>query len=687
MRHSPQNRSVATADALSKSPFLALAYKTAARRLIWKFAENRFRSFTREMSRRRYSLIFIAASFVFSSLLSSCLLGGGAVKVTILHTNDLHSQFRPQKGGHKQGGLARLKTKIDEIRSDSANSLLMDGGDFSEGGAYFAVDGGPSVLQLMDQVGYDFGIIGNHDFLNGPDILLDALKNANPKMTLVTANIDAEKYARAAELNERILPYAIKEIDGIKIAVIGLTTYEAIYDSYFSPVTIVDPLTKLAELTLKLKGQVDSIIVISHNSLLANKIIATANPFIDLIIGAHDHKLLTEPIAVSRGEGASPAWIVEVGHWGEYLGQVDLEISKERSILPGRQVKPIKYTVHTVDSSIEPDPKIDATLDELDSQLEEIFGKDFFVPIAESDFDLSRDGLENLEGNLMTDVYRKATGADVALDQMNFIYGNIYAGPITSADLFLSNPGIHDPKSHRSWTLKTLPVSGASLNTVLSLLFANDELLRIAGGIAVSGAQVVYKRSTTPGATISLHQILIDGKPIDMNRDYLLAMSGGGLRTLQFLNSLKPGVISLSKLKETGIETWRAVREEVIARKVLNRDTLRIDNRFRSNEADIGVVEYDIGLTSDHRISITISNFGLKDSIAEKRVLSVFANGKPLSGPVELKDMAAGASQTLTFATDALTGRPDVLIEARLNDSPATDLNPGNHSAHRRLSF
>src|SRR5436190_564040 len=78
-----------------------------------------------------------------------------AATVTILHTNDLHSHFRSEKGPLKMGGVARLKTAIDRARARSAHSLLLDGGDWSEGSVYYAEGAGASTLSMMDSLGYD----------------------------------------------------------------------------------------------------------------------------------------------------------------------------------------------------------------------------------------------------------------------------------------------------------------------------------------------------------------------------------------------------------------------------------------------------------------------------------------------------------------------------------------------------
>src|SRR6476661_8352865 len=90
------------------------------------------------------------------------ILAGNPVQISIFHTNDLHSRFRTEKGPLRLGGIARLKTKLDQLRKDQPLSVLVDGGDWSEGTIYYTEGAGTSAIQMMDALGYDAAVIGNH---------------------------------------------------------------------------------------------------------------------------------------------------------------------------------------------------------------------------------------------------------------------------------------------------------------------------------------------------------------------------------------------------------------------------------------------------------------------------------------------------------------------------------------------
>jgi 5'-nucleotidase len=107
-------------------------------------------------------------------VLSTAFLMGcddNPVRLTILHTNDIHSTLRPAKEDvYGLGGLPRLKTVIDQRRAANSGhpTLLLDAGDFSEGNIIYSLDQGRSMVEALTRMGYDAVVLGNHDFLDGP---------------------------------------------------------------------------------------------------------------------------------------------------------------------------------------------------------------------------------------------------------------------------------------------------------------------------------------------------------------------------------------------------------------------------------------------------------------------------------------------------------------------------------------
>lgn len=314
-----------------------------------------------------------------------------AIPITIFHTNDLHAHLRPEKTPLGLGGIARLKTAIDRGRKDAPNSLLVDGGDWSEGNIYYTEGAGAEVLRMMDRLGYDAAIIGNHDWVNGPDTLLDAIEQAQPKVSLLVSNFDLSDYPKQEEFQKDVLPYVIKEVNGVKIAFIGMATYEFIYNQLVAPIKIIEPFTLAHELAIKLRQQADAVIVISHNRILFNEALLHAAPEIDLVIGAHDHVKLTEPKVVKRW-GHSDGWIVETGCWGKYLGRVDLDIdtSISKQGKDGDAVRLLHYHLTQIDRTIPDDPETLKAVVQLEKHIESRMGPIFHDHIGDTDVELAR---------------------------------------------------------------------------------------------------------------------------------------------------------------------------------------------------------------------------------------------------------------------------------------------------------
>src|SRR5439155_27281666 len=177
------------------------------------------------INRRRFlksSLITGAALALPSSLVSpkvwSALaeplldVAAGEVLVTILHTNDTHSQIDPVSESDKtwggKGGVARRATLVKRIRKENANTLMVDAGDVFQGTPYFNFYKGEVEYKSMSMIGYDAGTLGNHDFDNGVDDLAAALKFAN--FDIVSTNYDF----RGTPLETRVKPYLVRVVGG-----------------------------------------------------------------------------------------------------------------------------------------------------------------------------------------------------------------------------------------------------------------------------------------------------------------------------------------------------------------------------------------------------------------------------------------------------------------------------------------
>src|SRR5947207_1985646 len=158
---------------------------------------------------------------VWSALAEPLLnVAAGEVLVTILHTNDTHSQIDPVSESDKtwggKGGVARRATLVKRLRKENPNTLLIDAGDSFQGTPYFNFYKGEVEYKSMSAIGYDVGTLGNHDFDNGVEGLAAAMKFAN--FEFVSANYDV----RGTVIESRVKPYVVREIGGVRIGIYGL---------------------------------------------------------------------------------------------------------------------------------------------------------------------------------------------------------------------------------------------------------------------------------------------------------------------------------------------------------------------------------------------------------------------------------------------------------------------------------
>ena len=261
-------------------------------------------------------------------------------KITILHTNDVHSYvdtFGPNEGRNaNKGGVARRASLIESIRNESPNTLLLDAGDFFEGTPYFNYYGGELELKLMSKLKYDAATIGNHDFANGLDGLLAQYPHKN--FPFLVANYDFSNTV----LDTQTKPYQIFIKDQIKIGVFGLgieletLVLKSLYKEtkYLNPVEITQDITRI----LKIEEKCDLIICLSHlgydykNS--PNKIcdlkLAALTKDIDLIIGGHTHTFLPKPTVVKNVEGKNML-VNQVGCYGINLGRIDFYLDSNKN--------------------------------------------------------------------------------------------------------------------------------------------------------------------------------------------------------------------------------------------------------------------------------------------------------------------------------------------------------------------
>lgn len=258
-----------------------------------------------------------------------------ATKITILHTNDVHSHIDPFPDNDPKypglGGAARRAALVKKIRSEEKNVLLLDAGDIYQGTYYFNKYGGELELKIMSQMGYDASTVGNHDFDNGLDGIVSKLQFAN--FPFLCANYDFSDTV----MNGKTSAYKIFEKEGVKIGVFGLgIELEGLVDKKnYGATKYLDPMVKAAETALHLKKEkkCDVIICLSHlgfkyaEKKISDVEFAKQSRYIDLIIGGHTHTFLDKPLVSTNRDGAAVC-VAQVGWAGIKLGRIDIYLDK-----------------------------------------------------------------------------------------------------------------------------------------------------------------------------------------------------------------------------------------------------------------------------------------------------------------------------------------------------------------------
>ena len=253
-------------------------------------------------------------------------------KITILHTNDIHSHIEPFSSEHSefpnQGGFERRSTLVNSIRNNNPNTLLFDAGDIFQGTPYFNFFNGELEFKLMSLLKYDAVTIGNHDFDNGVTGLYEQMPKAS--FEFLISNYDFSNTV----LEGKTKNYKIYNKSGIKIGVFGLgieleglVTKELYKETkYLDPIEISKDISN----RLKFEENCDLIICLSHLGYkydnLPDRIcdynLAKKSNHIDLIIGGHTHTFMEKP-DVLKNEKGNDVIINQVGCFGLRLGQID----------------------------------------------------------------------------------------------------------------------------------------------------------------------------------------------------------------------------------------------------------------------------------------------------------------------------------------------------------------------------
>jgi len=309
------------------------------------------------MKRRNFikQSAFAGASLAAIGGLSSCRFDElGVVKLTILHTNDVHSRIDPFPTTDSKypglGGFARRAEMVKQIRAEEKNVLLLDSGDIFQGTPYFNYYGGELEFKLMSEMGYDAATFGNHDFDNGIDGLTRQLPHA--KFPFINSNYELSDTA----LSETTLKNKVFVKDGIRIGVFGLgIELEGLVNpKLYGNIRYTDPIAEANKQASFLKNEenCDLVICLSHlgydynfekynfdKERICDKYVAISSQNVDIILGGHTHTFLDQPEYFTNKIGEK-VMVCQVGWAGIKLGRIDLQVDRISGLLGSAYIAP-----------------------------------------------------------------------------------------------------------------------------------------------------------------------------------------------------------------------------------------------------------------------------------------------------------------------------------------------------------
>lgn len=453
---------------------------------------------------------------ILSALALFLCLSAAAQSLVLLHTNDTHSNIDSDDKGI--GGILPRMAIIDSVRNVEKNVLLIDAGDIVQGTLYFKFFKGDVEYPLFNMMNYDVRILGNHEFDNGLDELARHYKDV--KGARLSANYDFTDTPAKGMFD----PYVIKEIDGKKVGIFGINVNpeSLIAEENYKGLKFLD-IIKTANKTaaeLKKKG-CKLVVAVTHigYDMGADKTddidLAKASKDIDIIIGGHSHTFVdpntpeTTPYWIKNAAGRD-VLVVQTGKYGRNIGYIKLDLkdfSKRKidyeyipvtdrfdsSVYNQEMIEflaPYKHVVDSVNARVIGTSMVDMNNSARTGAYANWaadFGARYGRQVADS---LRNTGIEI---------------APVAMGIMNVggIRHPMHKGDITEGQILSTFPF-----SNR---MRIIEIAGKDLIETMKIVAPK-------GGEAISGEAMVV---TDPEGNFL--RMLIDGKPVDPDRKYVVA--------------------------------------------------------------------------------------------------------------------------------------------------------------------
>ena len=517
----------------------------------------------------RHGFTFMKRSIISALLVALFSLTALAQekKINILYTNDLHSHLEPHivpwvSKTRQVGGFANIAARVKAEKAANPHTLYLDAGDSFAGPPVSSLTKGEAIIDAMNSLGLDAGCVGNHEFDYGWQNAIDQFKKA--KFPLLNGNI----FLKGTDQLHWNNPYLIRNINGVRIGIIGLhekfAFYDTVSDEMIRGVEVRDEKVYLRKYIRELKPKTDLIILLIHLGIPGTQStggekdvvrnhqhdidLANAVPGVDLMITGHPHSGISEPVV------ANGTIIVSTDAYTIELGKLEISYDKRLDRITSYKNR-LNYLF---DDEVEDDPQMLAVIKKWNDKLMDITDR----VVSNTTAPLTRSySVESLMGNMVADAILDAFPAfDFAVTNSGGLRQDIDTGPITVGELIAAFPFPN--------TITQLEMTGRDLRQIFEHgAGLTNGILQVSRGV-----EVVYDESRPIGQRIV--KCHIKGLPLDDQRTYRVLTSN-------FLADGGDGFLTFKKTlfyKRTGLEIVQAMTNYL---RKFNTFTPTIEGRVR----------------------------------------------------------------------------------------------------------
>ncbi len=419
-----------------------------------------------------------------STLLAGAALGvlaapaAGAFTLHVLHINDFHSRIESVNGfdstcsaedeeaGECFGGAARVHAAITakraELEAAGENVIVLDAGDQFQGSLFFTAYSGAAELEMMNGIGFDAMVVGNHEFDLGPEPLLKFVEGAEFPVIFGNTDVSGDNMLASLDRDSVVL-----EVGGERIGILGVVAEDTAETSSPGPgISFGSAAETLAKGVLDLEAEgVNKIIALTHVGVPADLRLAAEVPGLDAIVGGHSHTLFSNtiegapqpyPLAAPGPDGVTVP-IVQAGAYSKYLGHLVLTFDDDGVVTSA------EGDTMLLDASVTPDEAILARISEMGAPIEELRAR--VVGEIGADVDGSRETCRAGEcemGNLVAEAILdrvKGQGVSIVIQNGGGLRASIAGGTVTMGDVLTVLPFQN--------TLSTFNITGAGIIAAL----------------------------------------------------------------------------------------------------------------------------------------------------------------------------------------------------------------------------